>query len=157
MFTVTAIVEPFHPGADTETLLNRVMVLWASAKLPALLTPEQRQAIIDAAVSRQQAEGGWTSSALGPFKRVDATALDVKSDGYATGLVTLALQHAGVPKSDTHVRQGLAWLAQHQDPATGMWLASSLNKKRDPASDVGKFMSDAATAYAVLALTHAAH
>jgi squalene-hopene/tetraprenyl-beta-curcumene cyclase len=42
----------------------------------------------------------------------------------------------------------------NQDAATGAWLASSWNKKRDPASDVGKFMTDAGTAFAVLALTN---
>jgi hypothetical protein len=37
---------------------------------------------------------------------------------------------------------------------TGAWFAASVNKKRDPATDVGKVMIDAATAFAVLALTH---
>ena len=152
---VKSLREYLQKGADTERLFNRVMVLWASTKLPGLITPAQRQGIVDAAVSKQQADGGWATAALGTWKRVDETPLDTASDGHATGLITLALQQAGLSRADAHVSKGLAWLVQHQDPATGMWLASSLNKKRDPATDIGKFMSDAATAYAVLALTAA--
>ena len=147
--------EYLQKGADTQTLFNRLMVLWASAKLPGLLTPEQRQAIVAAANAKQQDDGGWTMAALGSWKRVDSTALETASDGYATGLVTLALQQAGVAATDARVSRGLAWLAARQDAASGMWWSASLNKQRDPASDAGKFMSDAGTAYAVLALTQA--
>jgi squalene-hopene/tetraprenyl-beta-curcumene cyclase len=138
--------------ADTEHLFNRAMVLWASAKLPEVLTPMQRRAIIEAAVTKQHEDGGWSMSDLGPWKRSDSTPLETSSDGYATGLITLALQNGGLQRTDAHMSRALNWLMQHQDPATGMWSASSLNKKRDPATDAGKFMSDAATAYAVLAL-----
>jgi len=141
--------------ADAETLFNRLNLLWASSKLPGVLTPAQRQAVIDAALAQQQSDGGWTMSTLSSWKRQDESAPDASSDGYATGLATLALRAAGVPRTDPHVSRGLAWLASHQDAATGKWSASSLNKKRDPASDAAKFMSDAATAYAVLALTDA--
>jgi squalene-hopene/tetraprenyl-beta-curcumene cyclase len=145
--------EYLQKGAEKQTLFNRLMVLWASAKLPGLLMTAERQSIVDAANAKQQDDGGWTTATLGSWKRVDSTALDTASDGYATGLVTLALQQAGVAATDARVSRGLAWLAAHQDATSGMWWTASLNKQRDPASDAGKFMSDAATAYAVLALT----
>jgi squalene-hopene/tetraprenyl-beta-curcumene cyclase len=143
----------FQREFEHQTLFNRLMVLWASAKLPELLTQEQRQAIVDAAAGKQQDDGGWSTASLGAFKRYDGTQLDTSSDGLATGLVTLALQQGGVGPGDPRVRRGLDWLMRNQDPATGRWSASSLNKQRDPASDAGRFMSDAATAYAVLSLT----
>jgi squalene-hopene/tetraprenyl-beta-curcumene cyclase len=144
--------EYLQKGSDKQHLLNRVMLLWASSTWPGLLTREQQQTIVDAALRCQQDDGGWSASALGSWKRVDGTALDVRSDGYATGLIALALQGAGDGHAQPQVKRALAWLVKNQDPS-GMWFAASLNKQRDPATDAGRFMSDAATAYAVLALS----
>jgi squalene-hopene/tetraprenyl-beta-curcumene cyclase len=149
---LTLLRDYLQRGLDKQQLFNRLTALWASTSLSMLLRPDQRQAIIDAALARQQDDGGWSLSTLGTWKRADGTALDGASDGYATGFVALVLQRAGVPRTDVHVGKALTWLARHQDAATGMWSATSLNKDRDPASDAGKFMSDAATAYAALAL-----
>jgi squalene-hopene/tetraprenyl-beta-curcumene cyclase len=138
--------------ADTTHLFNRAMALWASGELPGALTPAQRQSIVDALFTAQRSDGGWATASLGPWKRRDATPLDSASDGYATALAVIALQRGGVSRDEQHLRAGTTWLVQHQNPA-GMWSAASLNKARDPASDVGKFMTDAATAYAVIALS----
>jgi hypothetical protein len=68
--------------------------------------------------------------------------------------VTVALEQAGLTSQDKLLRQGLEWLDRHQRQ-DGSWQAFSLNSDRDPNSDIGRFMSDAATGYAVMALTGA--
>ena len=141
-----------------QTTINRVVLLWASAKVPGLLDPERQKAIINEVLGKQQADGGWSlSSLVGGWKREDGTPQEVKSDGYATGLITFALQQAGIPRENAQQKQGLAWLEGNQSKTEGFWLAYSLNKDKEhhltPATAL--FMSDAATAYAVLALTEA--
>src|SRR5262245_27556933 len=139
-------------GADTQHLFNRLNVLWASTLLADLLSADQQRSIVDAVCREQMDDGGWTMSRFADWKRIDNTALDGGSDGYETGLATFALQADGVSRDDASVRRGRAWLTSHQQSG-GSWFTASLNKQRDPQSDAGKFMSDAGTAYAVLALT----
>jgi hypothetical protein len=79
--------------------------------------------------------------------------MEGKSDGLATSLITLALQEVGVPRENPQLKHGLSWLMSNQNPTEGFWPASSVNKRRHISSDTGRFMSDAATAFAVLALT----
>jgi squalene-hopene/tetraprenyl-beta-curcumene cyclase len=145
----------FEHQHGSVSLLNQMMGLWASGAVHDLLTADQKKATAAAAFALQQPDGGWSTSSLGTYQRVDKTSNETNSDGYATGLVCLGLQAAGV--SDARLAKGLDWLRAHQDRATGRWTATSLNKQRDPESEPGKFMSDAATAYAVLALTYAKH
>jgi squalene-hopene/tetraprenyl-beta-curcumene cyclase len=86
----------------------------------------------------------------GYLENGDDTPEETKSDGLATGLTVLALEQSGVGRAPA--KRGLVWLAQNQSQDQGNWSAWSLNKKRDPATDIGRFMSDAATGFAVLAL-----
>jgi squalene-hopene/tetraprenyl-beta-curcumene cyclase len=150
----------------TQSTINRVGLLWASTKLPGLLQPEQQESIINQVLSKQQADGGWKlpslvwtweSSGLSSLVRTwikeDGTPLETKSDSFATGFITFVLQQAGVPRDNAHVQRGLSWLMRNQETPGGLWRSHSLNKRRTPSSDTALFMSDAATAFAVLALT----
>jgi squalene-hopene/tetraprenyl-beta-curcumene cyclase len=134
-----------------QPLLNKIVVLWASPEFPGLLTPAARKELISEIDGRQHADGGWSLTDLGNWRRRDNTPLETRSDGYATGITVLAVEQNRV--SNSYVNRGIQWLVANQDKTTGAWPAWSLNKNRDPKSNVGQFMADAATGYAVLALT----
>jgi squalene-hopene/tetraprenyl-beta-curcumene cyclase len=158
--------EYLNRESAVQSTMNRIFLLWASTKLPGLLGPEQQKAIIHEALRKQQPDGGWRLASLvwkwrgwslkslaNIWLREDGTPLEGKSDGVATGLITLVLQEAGVPRDQPQIKLGLSWLMSQQNAADGSWPASSVNKRRHISSDTGRFMSDAATAYAVLSLT----
>ena len=149
-----------------QSTINRVFLLWASTKLPGILTPDEQEAIIHEILSKQQADGGWRLASIAwrwngwtikslenMWLREDGTPIGGKGDGVATSLMILALQDAGVPRDNAQLKRGVSWLMSNQNATDGSWPASSVNKRRHKSSETGRFMSDAATAFAVIALT----
>ena len=144
------------------------------ARLDGLLTTGDRDAILRELDSRQRADGGWSLADLGQWRWNPQTtppappgttdrALLAASDGYATGLVVYAMRQSGRSVEPPSVARGQRWLVEHQaperadDPAWAPWRAYSLNHDREHGGPRGEawrrlFMSDLATAFAVLAL-----
>jgi len=143
---------------DAQTTINRVLLLWAGAKLPRLLESDRQKTIIGELLEKQQADGGWSLSSLsGDWKRADGTSQETMSDGYATGLITFVLQRAGISPENAKLKRGFAWLTANQDKTDGFWPGYSLNKSKENhiSPETALFMNDAATSYAVLSLTAA--
>ena len=129
-------------------LHSRLGLLWAEASRPGLVDPEVRDSLLKGVLEAQREDGGFALSDLGPWKRKMGLA-----DAYATGLAVHVLRELGDPAARSAVEHGLFWLVSHQDQSGG-WTAESVN--RDRSSDepfTAGFMSDAATAFAVLALS----
>ena len=129
-------------------LHSRLGLLWAEASHPGLVDPGERDSLLKGVLQAQREDGGFALSDLGPWKRKTG-----RADGYATGLAVHVLRELGDPASRSAVEHGLFWLVSHQDQSGG-WTAESVN--RDRSSDepfTAGFMSDAATAFAVLALS----
>lgn len=145
--------------APKQTLMNRAILLWASAKLPGLLDGAEQKAIVDDVLSKQQADGGWcVSSLMERWKRADGTPEVKDSDGYATGLIVLALEQTGMSREDIHLKRAVSWLVRNQSRWDGHWTGYSVNKRHyNPFYGGARFMDDAATAYAVLALSETKH
>lgn len=138
----------------TQPLMSQVYVLWVSAHMPGLLTPAQRSQLLKQLRDLQRPDGGWSLFDLDGQHSSWKLKMGALDDGCATGLVAIALEQAGGEPSDPMLQRGLHWLRDHQE-TNGSWYGPSLNARRNIRTDVGQFMSDAATGYAVLALESA--
>jgi hypothetical protein len=138
----------------TQPLMSQIYILWASAHMPSLLTKNQRSQLLETIHRLQQPDGGWSLFAFDGQNSSWKLKVGAQEDGCATGLVVLALEKSGAPSDDPTLQHGLDWLRHHQE-TNGSWYAPSLNARRNFRTDVGQFMSDAATGYAVLALESA--
>ncbi len=155
---VAALTNYLRTQAAGQPLHHRAVALWASSRLPGVLAEDARGQLVEELLNAQEADGGWSlpklgarAAGAGDWRSHGADPGGSVSDGYATGLAVLALKRAGVPPDHPKLRRGLDWLAANQ--RDGTWPLNYPNKKRDPQENIGKFMRDAATAFAVLALT----
>ena len=134
--------------AAGQPLHHRVQLLWASKWIPEAAAGVRKEVIAELKKT-QRPDGGWAVESMGPWRFRSAAG----SDSYATAFAATALLHAGAGKRDKTVRAALQWLRAHQDPATGAWDSRSMNKEYPAGSMQSGFMRDAATSYAVMALT----
>jgi squalene-hopene/tetraprenyl-beta-curcumene cyclase len=130
------------------SLHHRTWLLWASLKLEGLMSDEHRAATVHELLALQRADGGWSMESLGKDwlgHEGEKAKPDAPSDGYGTGLIVFVLRQAGVPAGDDALRRGVKWLSSNQR-VSGRWFSPSMNGVEQ------NFISDTATAFAVLAL-----
>lgn len=136
---------------------GRVLLLWASARMPELLDKEQQEALVDMIWKHQRDDGGWsirtfaTPEAWGRGNRAEKLRREPEfhrppSDGHQTGMAIVALREAGVPAADPRIQRALAWLMKNQR-SSGRWWTRSLN------ADGRHYITYSGTAFPLLALS----
>jgi hypothetical protein len=157
-----------------QNLYNKTWALLASTRLSDVLSCKQKVALIGELEKMQNADGGWSLYRLGPWTwskpnppyepkgKPDLAAL-ARSDGFATGLLAYILRQEELPAADLSLKRARAWLEANQQECQidqsrwRCWRTYSLNFDTEHGGENGEpwrrmFMSDAATAFAALAL-----
>ena len=127
---------------------HQMSALWAHRSIGGILSDQQITDLKTQIIEKQSSDGSWAMSSLGAWNRQVET-----GDGYATGLAVVVLQ--GEETTETpkeNIQMGLKWLRESQ-LEDGSWPSESVNKDRSNSSPhLKKFMRDAATGFAVMAL-----
>jgi squalene-hopene/tetraprenyl-beta-curcumene cyclase len=139
-------------GVAAQPLHDRLALLWASSKFPEALPQPMRRQIIQEVMEKQQPDGGWSIESLGPWMAHPQAPTAGGSNSYATAFSAFVLEQARIPRSEPKLSRSLDWLRSHQDAHTGAWPAVSMNKIYPAGSMESRFLQDAATSFAALAL-----
>ena len=129
-------------------LHNRIALLWAASAWDGLLSEAERVVLVEEIVEKQHPDGGFRPRAEPPWAPQNA------SDAYTTAFAVFVLETVrDDPHAAESVARGVRWLERNQQP-DGSWNAVSPNKDRSGQDAFRRLlMSDAATGFAVLALT----
>lgn len=132
------------------SLHHRAMLAWCSVRIDGVATEEERQQTLKELLGLQLDDGGWSTAGLltdwKGLSRGDGEPLKTQtSDGYGTGLNIVLARELGVPADDPRLQKGIQWIYANQRE-NGMWFTES------PVNDAGNLMSNAGSAYVVLAL-----
>ena len=134
-------------------LHNRLALLWAASAWDGLLSTTEKRRLVDEVLRHQQPDGGFRLADLGSWPSKDETPPSEASDGYATAFTTFVLQRLDSPHAAEAIARSVAWL-EHNQKADGRWETLSPNKDRSKEEAFTRLLaSDAATGFAVLALT----
>lgn len=133
-----------------KSLHHRAMLAWASVRVDGIATPEQRDRTLAELLALQLDDGGWSTAGLltdwRGLARDDGQPLATDiSDGYGTGFVIVVARELGVPADDPRLERGISWLLANQRES-GKWFT------RSPVQDCGNLISNAGSAFDILAL-----
>jgi squalene-hopene/tetraprenyl-beta-curcumene cyclase len=132
------------------SLHHRAMIAWASCYVKALMNDQQRTETLNALLTLQRPDGGWSTPGLladwKGLKRKDGKPHDTKtSDAYATGFAIIVAHTLGLASDDLRLQRGIDWLLRNQR-VSGKWFS------RSPAQDSRHYFSNFGSAFAILAL-----
>ncbi len=137
---------------------DRTLLLWASTRLPGLLSDAKKVKLVEMVLSKQRADGGWSIRSFGQPEqwgsgnraeklRAEPEFADPPSDGHQTGLALVVLREAGIKADDARIQRGVRWLQTNQR-VSGRWWTRSLNTEK------WHFITYSGTALPLLALSH---
>lgn len=134
-----------HPP---ESLHQKGMLLWAAGYRNDLVKKNVVKKWQDELFSVQKLNGAWVLPELGDrnWKRSDGKSQSTDPDAYATAFAAHVLVKSGVEHGDPRLMKARRWL-RTQQRASGRWYT------RSPHKDNRHYISNAATSFALLALS----